>query len=412
MSLYPRQLGVVYLLKKCMNLSLKVLSSVGEICGFMLYTGRYRLAEVMAVRQLDGAHDTKLIPVLAFDPVIMPSNSRRRFLAVAGTVGLAGVAGCTSLGSSRPDVNPAIGLAQDTSQTLNDKAVYIAGDDSDLPNPPATTESLVDADIVLATATANRTKLAHAFRTGKPIAVAGGGATTAVHGLLNGVREDYSFGIEMVRARPVKVVVADPRDDTVETYTFVAEGGWDDPILGPLGWTLVGHIPECDTFVPESSMDDMFKYAGAAHIVGRLPTGETYTSRSEASVSRQDAGLFVRLQTKLHAAVNDGYAVEKAVREADFPDDKRLTDVYPNSHTQNGVQVANVSDTTRSMFAIEVTPASPRARSALTGCGGFQTEGGLAYDHRTSFQWKHDRLLDTDRHYGSATGRGKWTFNA
>ena len=342
----------------------------------------------------------------------MPSNRRRRFLVAAGTAALAGVAGCTALGSSRPDVNPATGLAQDTSQALNDVAMYVAGDDSNLPNPPVTTESLVNADGVLATATADRTKLAHAFRAGKPVAVAGGGATDAVHGLLDSVQEDYSFGVEMVRARPVKVVVADPRGDTVETYTFVAEGGWDDPILDPVGWALVGRVPECDTFVPESSMDDRFQYAGAAHIVGRLPTGETYASRSEASVSRQDAGLFVRLQTKLHAATNDGYAVEKAVREADFPDDKRLTDVYPNSHAQNGVQVANVSDTIRSTFTIEVTPASPRARSALTGCGGLQTEGGLAYDHRTSFQWKHDRPLDTDRHYGSATGRGEWAFNA
>lgn len=342
----------------------------------------------------------------------MPSKSRRRFLAAAGTVGLAGIAGCTALGSSRPDVNPATGLAQDTSQALNDEKVYVAGDDNGLPNPPTTTESLEDADAVLATVTADQTKLADAFRAGKPVAVADGGATGAVHGLLDSVREDYSFGVEMVRARPVKVVVADPRGDTVETYTFVAEGGWDDPILDPFGWALVGRIPECDTAVPESSMDDMFEYAGATHIVGRLPTGETYASRSEASVSRQDAGLFVRFQTKLHTAANDGYAVEKAVREADFADDKHLTKVYPNAHTRNDVQVANVSDTIRSTFAIEVTPANSRARSALTGCGGLRTEGGLAYDHHTSFQWKRDRLLDTDRHYGSATGRGEWAFNA
>ncbi|WP_232819698.1 twin-arginine translocation signal domain-containing protein [Haloprofundus halophilus] len=264
----------------------------------------------------------------------MPSNSRRRFLAAAGIVGLAGVAGYYAHGSSRPDVNPATGLAQDTSQALNDEVVYIAGDASDLPNPPATTESLEDADAVLATATADRTKLAHAFRAGKPVAVAGSGANGAVHSLLDSVREDYSFGVEMVRARPVKVVVADPRGDTVETYTFVAEGGWDDPILDPFGWVLVGRVPECDTFVPESSMDDMFEYAGAAHIVGRLPTGETYASRSEASVSRQDADLFVRFQTKLHAAATDGYAVEEAVREVDFADDKRLTEVYPNTHTR------------------------------------------------------------------------------
>lgn len=79
----------------------------------------------------------------------MPSNSRRRFLAAAGTLGLAGVAGCTAIGRSRPDVNPATGLAQDTSQALNEETVYVAHDDNDLPNPPATTDSLEDADAVL-----------------------------------------------------------------------------------------------------------------------------------------------------------------------------------------------------------------------------------------------------------------------
>lgn len=340
----------------------------------------------------------------------MPSNSRRHFLTAAGTASLAGIAGCTALGSSRPDVNPATGLAQDTRQSLDDEAVYVAGDDNDLPNPPITTESLEDADAVLATASADRTKLVQAFHAGKPVAIAGGGATSAAQAFLDNVREEYSFGMEMVRGRPVKIVVADPRGDTVETYTFVAEGGWTDPILDPFGWALVGRVPECDTSVPDSSMDDMFEYAGAAHIVGRLPTGETYVSRSEASLSPQAAGLSVRLQTKLHAAANDGYAVEEAVRETDFADDKRLELVYPNTHTNNGVQVANVSDTLRSTFRIEVTPESSRARSALTGCGGLQTESGLAYDHRTSFQWKQDNLLDTDRHYGSASGRGEWAF--
>ncbi|AFK21586.1 hypothetical protein E6P09_15645 (plasmid) [Haloferax mediterranei ATCC 33500] len=308
-------------------------------------------------------------------------------------------------------MNPATGLDQETGPALDEAAVYIAGDNSDLPKPSSTTESIEDAGAVLATAAASRTKLAQAFRAGKPVAVAGGGATDAMRGLLNSVREDYSFGIEMVRARPVKVVVADPRGDTVETYTFVAEGGWDDPVLDPFGWVLVGRLPECDTSVPESSVDDMFEYAGAAHVIGRLPTGETYASRSEVSVSQQETGQFARLQTKLHSAANERYAIEEAVREADFPDDQRLNEVYPNSHTQNGVQVANVSDTTRSTFAIKVTPASSRARSALTGCGGFQTEGKLAYDHRTSFQWKRDSLLNTNRHYASSTGRGEWVFS-
>jgi hypothetical protein len=340
----------------------------------------------------------------------MPSTDRRYFLNAVGAASLAGIAGCTTSGNSRPDVNPATGLAQDTSQSIDTEAVYVAGDDNGLPNPPTTTESLEHADAVLATPSADRTKLVRPFHAGKPVAVAGGGAPSAVQALLDTVREEYSFGMELVRGRPVEIVVVDPRGDTVETYTFVAEGGWTDPILDPFGWALVGRVPECDTFVPESSRDDMFEYAGAAHIVGRLPTGETYVSRSEASVNRQDAGLFVRLRTKLHAAANDGYAVEKAHREADFADDKRIDQVYPNTHTQNGVQLANVSDTLRSTFGIEVTPASSRAHSALTGCGGLQTEDGLAYDHRTSFQWKQDKFLDTRRHYGSTSGRGEWAF--
>ncbi|MDG5777385.1 hypothetical protein QA599_13090 [Haloarculaceae archaeon H-GB1-1] len=307
-------------------------------------------------------------------------------------------------------MNPATGLSQDTSQALDDEVVYVAGNGGDLPTPPTTTDSLADASAVLGTATADRTTLTQAFRSGKPVGVVGDGATAAIRGLLDRVQEDYSFGVEMVRARPVNLVVAAPRGDTVETYTFVDEGGWNDPPLAPFGWALEGRVPECDTFVPESSMDGAFEHAGTAHVVGRLSTGETYVSRSEASVSRQDAGLFVRLRTKLHTAANDGYAVEEALRETDLPDDQRLHSVFPNPHTQNGVQVANVSDTTRSTFAIEVTPESPRARSTLTGCGGFRTEETLAYDYRTSFQWKNGGFLDTDRHYGTATGRGEWSL--
>jgi hypothetical protein len=339
-----------------------------------------------------------------------PSTTRRRFLAAAATAGLVGSAGCTHLGTSRPDVNPATGLAQDTSQALADEGVYVAGDGGDLPTPPSTVSSPDDADLVLATAAADRTALARAVRDGTPVAVAGDDATDALRALLTSVRADYSFGVETVRARPVSVVVADPRGGTVETYTFVAEGGWEEPVLDPLGWALVGRVPECDTFVPTSSSDDLFDDAGAAHVVGRLPTGETYATRSVASVSRQDAGLFVRLRTSVHAAANDGYPVETIVREADFPDDQRLDEVYPNPHTRDGVRVANVSDTTRSTFAIEVTPASPRARGALTGCGGLRTETRLAYDHRTSVRWRRDELLGTDRHHGGATGRGEWSF--
>ncbi|WP_232700315.1 hypothetical protein [Halobacterium wangiae] len=338
----------------------------------------------------------------------MPSTNRRRFLATAGAAASAALAGCTALGGGRPDVDTGSGLSEDTSQALENDAVYLAGDTGDLPTPPNTADTVEDADAVLATPNANRATLVRAFRAGRPVAFATGSGFDAMTGLLESVRQEYSFGVEAVSARPVSVVVAVPENGTVETYTFVDEGGWDDPVLDPFGWALVGRVPECKTFVPESSMDDAFDYAGAANVVGRLDNGEAYASRTVASVSHQDTGQYVRLRTTLHAEANDGFAVEEASREADFPDDQRLHDVFPNAHTRNGVQVANVSDTIRSTFAVEVTPENARARSALTGCGGLQTEGSVGYDHRTSFQWKRDDLLGADRHYATATGRGEW----
>ncbi|MCD2203258.1 hypothetical protein [Halobacterium sp. KA-6] len=338
----------------------------------------------------------------------MPST-RRRFLAAVGTTGIAALAGCSAFDGGRPDVNTGSGLHADTSRALDDEAVYLAGDTDDLPDPPNTNDAVAGADIVLATASADRGDLVRALRAGKPVAFAAGDVQAALRSLLEAVRGEYTFGVEAVRARPVETVVAIPNaNGTVETYTFVDDGGWDDPALDPLGWALVGRVPECDTFVPESSADSMYDYAGAAHVVGCLETGEAYASRTVASVSRQDTGQYVRLRTTLHAAAGDGYAVEEAVRSADLPDDQRLDSVFPNPHTRNGVQVANVSDTIRSQFAVELTPASDRARSALTGCGGFRTEGAVGYDHRSSFQWKRDRLLGSDRHYASATGRGEW----
>ncbi|MUV61582.1 hypothetical protein GJ634_13100 [Halobacterium sp. CBA1126] len=310
-------------------------------------------------------------------------------------------------------MNTGSGLAADTSRALNDEAVSLAGDAGDLPEPPHTAEAVADADVVLATASADRAPLTRALRTGKPVAFAGGDAQSALRGLLEDVRGEYTFGVEAVRARPVETAVAVPSGTgTIETYTFVDDGGWADPVLDPLGWALVGRVPDCDTFTPESSMDSAYDYAGAAHVVGRLETGEAYAARTVASVARQDGGQFVRLRTTLHTEANDGYAVEEAGRSADLPDDQRLHSVYPNPHTRNGVRVSNTSDTTRSRFAIELTPASARARSALTGCGGFRTEGTVGYDHRCGFQWKRDRLLGSDRHYATATGRGEWRLDA
>jgi len=214
-----------------------------------------------------------------------------------------------------------------------------------------------------------------------------------------------------VNGRPVNVVVAKPRGDTVETFTFIDEGGWDDPVLDPFGWALVGSIPDCDTYMPKSSADSMFEYAGAAHIVGRLSTEETYMSRSVASVYRQDAGVATRLRTRLHIEANDGYAVENVARTEDFRNDRKLIHFYPNPHTKSGVRVHNYSDPTVGLLKLEYIPESPRAHSALTGCGGVQTEGKLAYDHRTSFQWKHDKLLGSDHHHGGGSGRGEWNFH-
>lgn len=119
----------------------------------------------------------------------------------------------------------------------------------------------------------------------------------------------------------------------------------------------------------------------------------------------------MRLRTKLHAAANDWFAIESAARETDLPDDQHLHHVHPNPHARNGVQVANVSDTTRSTFAIEVTPERPRSRRALAGCRGIRTVEKLAYDYRTSFRWKRDRLLNTNRHCAIAPGRGEWHFS-
>ncbi|GAA0264059.1 hypothetical protein [Halobacterium noricense] len=338
----------------------------------------------------------------------MPST-RRRFLAAVGTTGIAGFAGCSAFDGGRPDVNTGSGLHADTSRALDDEAVYLAGDTSDLPDPPKTAEAVAGADVVLATPSADRADLTRALRADKPVAFAGGGAQAALRDLLEAARGEYTFGVEAVRARPVETVVAVPGGSgTVETYTCVAEGGWADPVLDPLGWALAGRVPECDTFVPEASTDDSFEYVGAANVVGCLETGEAYASRTAASAAETDVGRFVRLQTAVHASAGDGYAVEEAVREMDLPDDQNIDDLYPNGYAEDDVGVVNSSDNLRSQFEIVVTPASDRARSALTGCGGFRTEGAVGYDYRSSFQWKRDRLLGSNRHYASATGRGEW----
>ncbi|WP_232687019.1 hypothetical protein [Halobacterium zhouii] len=340
----------------------------------------------------------------------MPSTNRRRFLATVGAAGTTALAGCSAFGGGRPDVNPASGLSEDTSHALEDEAVYLAGETADLPDPPTTTDTVEDADAVLATASADRVELVRAFRAGKPVAFAREGAQNALRGLLERVRQEYTFGVETVVGRPVETVVAVPGGNgTVETYTFVAEGGWPDPVLDPFGWALVGRVPECDTFVPESSADSEYDYAGSAHVAGRLDTGETYVSRTTGSVRRyENDQRHVRLRTAMHVAANDGYAVERAQRVADFANDEETTNWFPNPHTQNGVEVSNHSDPVDETVDVTFTPVSGRTRSALTGCCGVSIEESVAYDHETDFEWKHDRLLGSDVHHGGGTGRGEW----
>ena len=342
----------------------------------------------------------------------MPSTNRRRFLASAGAAGLVALAGCNAFGGAgRPDVNTGSGLDENTSHTFQaDDAVYLAGDSDDLPEPPATADTIEDADAVLATANADRTDLAQALRSGIPVAFAAGDVQNALRGLLESVRQNHTFGVETVRGRPVETAVAVPGGDgTVETYTFVAEGGWDDPVLDPFGWALVGRVPECDTFVPESSADDEYEYAGSAFVVGRLDTGETYASRTTGTVRRYENGQrHARLRTTMHAAANDDYAVEQAQRIADFPNDEEVMDWFPNPHTRNGVRVSNHSNPIDETLNVAFAPASDRARSALTGCCGASVGESLAYDHETSFKWKRDELFGSDTHHGGGSGRGEW----
>lgn len=342
----------------------------------------------------------------------MPSTSRRRFLAAAGTAATTAVSGCSAFTTSVADVDPGTGLDADTSAGLDGVAVYLAGETSDLPDPPTTTDSLADADAVLATPDANLADVVAAFRAGTTVAFAGGDAQRAVADAL-AADDNHRYGTETVVGRPVSVAAAVPHGDAASTYAFVDEGGWDDPVLDPVGWVEHGRLPACDTFVPESSADDEYAYAGSAFVAGRLETGETHATRTTATTRQYDDGeRRVRLRTTVHAAANDGYAVDEARRATDFPNDEELRSWFPNPHERNGVRVGNHSDLLEERLEVEFTPTNSRARGALTGCCGATTDGAVAYDHRTSFRWKRDDLLGDDRHYASATGRGEWHLDA
>lgn len=299
------------------------------------------------------------------------------------------------------------GLKGNPRDELDGVPVFLAGDASDLPDPPKTTDTREDAEVVLATSDASIATLADAFRQGRSVAFTGGDAPEALASLLDSVREEYSYGIETVKGRPVEVTIAEPHGETADTFQFVREGGWDDPVLDPVGWALHSRIPDCETFVPKSTADDQYARAGSAWIAGRLPSGETYAARTWASQHTNGSVRRLRLRTTMHAAANDAYAVEEARRVADFPNDEGLLDWFPNPHERNGVKVTNHSDPIKERLDISFSPAENAARGALTGCCGLKAHT-LEYDHQTRWIWTDDGVFGSDSHYGGGSGRGEW----
>jgi len=318
------------------------------------------------------------------------------------------LAGCAALSSTPPDVETNTGLDGDSSTGLEEVPVFLAGDEENLPAPPTTTDALADAEVALATPGASIAPLAEAFRAGTAVAFAGGGSQAALAALLDSAREAYDYGIETVKGRPVGVSVADPRGDAADTFQLLREGGWGDPVLDPLGWALDARIPDCGTFVPESTADDQYVPAGSAWIAGRLPSGETYAARTRATKHADGDTRRLRLRTAVHAAANEGYPVAEAGRVADFPNDENLLELFPNPGERNGIGVSNRSGPIEERLEVSFSPVSDDARGALTGCCGLTTAGEYAYDHRMRWIWTDDGLLGSESRYGGGSGRGEW----
>lgn len=336
----------------------------------------------------------------------------RRSALRLGSASLAGaLAGCATLSTGPPAVDPHTGLARNPRANLAETPVALAGETGALPTPPETAPSLAAAHAVIATPGAATEPLAAAFRDGTAVAFAGSGAPAALAGLLEAVREDYHYGLETVSGRPVEVAVAEPRGDTVRTAQFVREGGWDDPVLDPVGWALDGRVPDCETFVPERSSDAQYERLGSAWLAGRLPGGETYAARTVGSRYAGDEVDRFRLRSALHAAASGGYAVGDARRVADFANDEAVVKWFPNPHTQNGVRVSNQSAPVEERLDVTFEPASETARGALTGCCGATTTA-FAYDHRTTWRWTDAGLFGSGSHYGGGSGRGRWHVHA
>jgi len=336
--------------------------------------------------------------------------NRRDLLRAGASLSTVGLAGCAAVGADTPpDRETHTGLSQDTSHALEDERVALVGDADALPIPPRRADSLDAASVALATPDADTRPLASTLRRGATVAFAGDGAPAALRDLLEAVGDDYHWGVETVDARPVGVTVAVPRGDAVATVHAVREGGWDDPVLDPLGWALVGRLPECDTFVPEDSTPPQFHDVGSATVVGRLASGETYAARTAGSHARLGDGEHrLRLHSTVHAGATGGYAVESARRVVDLANDATLDEWFPNAHERGGVRVRNRSDPVAERLDVTVSPASDRARAGLTGCCGLRAGGALGYDHRTRFTWRRDRLLGSDSRYGGGVGRGTW----
>ncbi len=318
------------------------------------------------------------------------------------------LAGCAALASGPPDVDPNTGLGQNPASALDSVPVFLAGEPSALPDVPMRVDSLGDARVALATPDAPLPPLAEAFRNDTTVAFAGNNAPGALASLLAFVSDGFHYGIETVVGKSVKTTVAVPNRDTVDTYQFVHESGWDDPTLDPVGWTLDGRLPDCETFVPESASDEQYARVGSAWLVGRLASGETYAARTVGRRHTSPDARRLRLRTTVHAAANEGFAIDEARRVADFPNDESLLDSFPNPHERDGVAVANYSDLIENRLEVSISPATDRTERGLTGCCGLTTGGAYAYDHRTRWVYTNNGLVGSKSHYGGGTGRGEW----
>jgi hypothetical protein len=334
----------------------------------------------------------------------------RRSLLGTGAGAVAGaLAGCSTLASGRPAVETNTGLDRDASAALDAESVFRTGDVGSLPEPPTTADSLSSAAVALATPDADAARLAEALRAGTAVALVGDGAPDAFRALLERVADTFHYGVESVHGRPHGPLVAVPRGETVETFWVVREGGWNDPVLDPVGWALDGRLPDCRTFVPDRAADSQYAPAGTAWVAGRLPSGETYAARTRAERYVGDGPApSLRFRTTLHAAANGGYPVTEARRVADFANDRQLSDWFPNPHERGGVAVSNHSGPIDERLEVAFEPTTDRARAALTGCCGATVDGAVAYDHRTTWDWRRESLLASRGHHGGGTGRGTW----